>query len=46
MLAIRLKEIDISSTDIRQRLQKGKSIRYLVPEQVRKYILKKKLYRS
>lgn len=36
---------DISSTDIRRRIRTGKSIRSLVPEEVRKYILKKKLYR-
>ena len=36
----------ISSTEIRQRIADGKSIRYLVPEQVRKYILDKGLYRG
>jgi len=36
----------ISSTILRQMLQKGKSVRYLVPEEVRKYIEENKLYRE
>lgn len=35
----------ISSTDVRQRVAKGKSIRYLLPEGVRAYIGKQGLYR-
>ena len=35
---------DISSSDIRVRLARGASVRYLVPEVVRRYIEKKRLY--
>jgi nicotinate-nucleotide adenylyltransferase len=37
--------IDISSTEIRERVKQGKSIRFFVPERVSDYILKKGLYR-
>jgi len=37
--------IEVSSEDIRKRLREGRSIRYLVPEKVRKYILDRNLYR-
>lgn len=36
--------IDISSTEIRTRLNQGKSIRYMVPDSVEKYIMDKELF--
>ncbi|BAU23346.1 hypothetical protein THC_0962 [Caldimicrobium thiodismutans] len=38
--------LEISSTKLRKYLQQGKSIRYLVPEEVYFYILEQKLYSS
>jgi len=38
--------IDISSSQIRERLARGLSIRYLVPDKVEKYIAKYRLYRG
>lgn len=37
--------VDLSSTQIRERVKKGQSIRYLVLPKVEEYIKKKKLYR-
>ena len=40
-----MKPIDISSSDIRNRVAQGLTIHHLVPEEVEKYIEKQKLYR-
>lgn len=37
--------IEVSSEDIRRRLKAGKSVRYLVPDKVRDYIIKYNLYK-
>ena len=37
--------VDISATEIRQFVRKGRSIRYLVPDAVMQYIARHKLYR-
>lgn len=42
---VRATLIDISSSVIRQLVQAGKSIRYLVPDEVKSYIDKQQLYR-
>ncbi len=38
--------IDISSTEIRERIKDGKSIRFLVPQSVKEYIVSKGLYKA
>ena len=40
------RQVDVSSTEIRQRLSDGKSIRGFVPESVEKFIVSRRLYKS
>ena len=46
ILLLRGPLVNISSSEIRSRVEMGKTIRYLVPEKVRKFIASRKLYGS
>ena len=39
-----MKRMDISSTDIREKIKTGKSVRYLLPDSVREFIEKNHIY--
>jgi nicotinate-nucleotide adenylyltransferase len=43
-LAVEMPMLDVSATRIRDRVRAGQSVRYLVPEQVRQYILAHGIY--
>lgn len=43
---IQVPAVEISGTDIRERIRTGRSVRYLVPDSVRAYIEENHLYRS
>ena len=44
LIFFKIRGIRISSTTLRKHVEKGKSIRFFVPDRVNKYILKNKLY--
>lgn len=46
IIFLSLKELEISSTDIRNRVNEGKKIDFFVPESVKNYIYKKNLYNN
>ena len=46
VIVLRTRELDISSTDIRKRVAQGRSVRYLVPDPVERYINDHGLYQS
>ncbi|MFA5145006.1 MAG: nicotinate-nucleotide adenylyltransferase [Candidatus Omnitrophota bacterium] len=43
---VAIRAVDVSGFQIRRCIEAGRSFRYLIPDAVRKYILKKKLYRK
>jgi nicotinate-nucleotide adenylyltransferase len=43
-MLVNVSPINISSTDIRSRLEQGKSVKYLLPVEVESYIISKRLY--
>ncbi len=44
IVPVECSRVDISATDIRERLKSGKTVRYLVPEAAREVILARELY--
>ena len=46
VLIKKMSQLDISSTQIRQKIKAGKSINFIVPHKVKEYILEKGLYKK
>jgi len=45
-LAVQMPGIDISASYLRRCIRNGQSVRYLIPERVRKFIITRKLYQA
>ena len=45
-LRLQIPGVDVSSTELRKRISEGKSVRYLMPDEVIKYIESKGLYKN
>ena len=45
IVILKLKELEISSTDIRNRIKSGKRVDFFIPEKVNEFIKKNNLYR-
>jgi nicotinate-nucleotide adenylyltransferase len=45
-MVVRVPQVDISASQIRDRVRMGKSIRYLVPKTVEEFIIERRLYRE
>jgi nicotinate-nucleotide adenylyltransferase len=45
VLFVDVPDIDISSSDIRQRMKEGRSVKYLVPDDVERYMIDNNLYK-
>ena len=46
IISVYVPSLDISSTYIREQIEAGKTVRYLMPESVEKYMQKKDLYKQ
>jgi nicotinate-nucleotide adenylyltransferase len=45
-LTFGVRKLDISSTEVRNRIKNGKDVRFMVPEKVLKYVEEKGLYKG